>query len=317
MDYRYSIETEGVKIVEYYGTDSILNIPSSVDDTPVISVEKKAFMGCKMLVEVHIPPNVEVIEDYAFAQCTHLQKVVFKGTLVKMGRKIFEGCKRITNISFSGINDDVSFLAASVVNKLPAVSLLTDSDIGSSFWLKRYDLALKSFIARDDMDGYEDAALCGEEDISYDGIGSIDGEMPGESASFVKEAGKNKCYLCLMRLMHCIDLSDEARECFEKYIINHGPDTGASRNKPGNAANGGGSLSDVSIRGTSWALVKEDLNNNPEYIELYLNILKPDKDMVAFMLNDIADSRAMLKSVLIGYSNKEETSSDVFAGLML
>ena len=89
MDYRYSIETEGVKIVEYYGTDSILNIPSSVGDTPVISVEKKAFMGCKMLVEVHIPPSVEVIGDLAFASGPDFLSL-FTLTLL-LSSNLFEG----------------------------------------------------------------------------------------------------------------------------------------------------------------------------------------------------------------------------------
>ena len=70
MDYKYVIDSDGARITEYHGFDSILNIPSIIDDTSVISIEKKAFMGCKTLVEVYIPENVLAVGDLPLPSAT-------------------------------------------------------------------------------------------------------------------------------------------------------------------------------------------------------------------------------------------------------
>lgn len=297
MEYRYIVDADGVRITEYLGCERVLNIPSKIDDTSVISIEKKAFMGNKTLVEVYVPSNVVCVGDYAFAQCTQLRKVVMEGNFPKMGRGVFSGCKRIENICKGSMTeDDMSFLIASVVSRLPALSLLTDDDIGSNFWVERYDLALRSFIARDDMEGYDDTALCGEEDISYDGIGSIDGELPGESETYVREACKNKCFLCLMRLMHSEGLERGTRLYLTNYITAHG--FGLNNE-------------------AAWITIKEDLLYKPDYITLYLDTVKPGKEKVLSMLNDTDEKHALLKSLLIEYAHKTSKPNGVFESLKL
>ena len=305
MEFEYICEENGISITGFDGTDNILEIPSSIDGFTVISIGKKAFMGQKNLVEVSIPESILKVGDWAFAQCTNLKKVVIKrradasgeGLLTSLGRGVFDGCKKLENICIKGdLEDDISFLLGACVHRLPALSLLSDTDVGTSFWIDRFDLTLRSFLARDDMEGYDDTALCGEEDISYDGIGSIDGELPGESETFVKEACKNKSFLALLRLMHPTGLSDVNRVCFANYIRSHAF-------RASNEA--------------AWILIKEDLNSNPSYINLYLDIVSPDKDILSDMIKDTGDKQALLKSCLITCSDTGSSAEDLFSDLMI
>lgn len=295
MGFDYIHIENGISITGYSGEDNILDVPKLLDDEPVISIGKKAFIGRKALVEVRIPSSVAEIGDWAFSQCTHLRKVVLSDC--RLGRGVFEGCKKLENICVNGDSeDDISFLLGACVQRLPALSLLSDTDVGTSFWIDRFDLTLRSFLARDDMEGYDDTALCGEEDISYDGIGSIDGELPGESESFVKEACKNKSCLALLRLMHPTGLSEANKDYFENYIRAH------SFRVSNEAA---------------WFLIKEDLNNSPPYINLFLNTVSPDRDILSEMIKATGDKQAILKSCLITYSGADTSPGDMFSTLML
>ena len=119
----------------------------------------------------------------------------------------------------------------------------------------------------DDAEGSINTLVCGEEDISTDGIGSVDGEMPGETDDFVKRAAKNKCFLCFLRLMHDSFLKEDKRALFENYIKNRAY----------------GMEKDF-----AWVTLKEDCEGEVDYYKLYLSIVKPSKDDIKGMVADLS-----------------------------
>ena len=148
----------------------------------------------------------------------------------------------------------------------------------------------------DDAEGSINTLVCGEEDISTDGIGSVDGEMPGETDDFVKRAAKNKCYLCFLRLMHDSFLKEDKRAMFENYI----------------RARGFGNSKDF-----AWVTLKEDCEGEVDYYKLCLSIVKPSKDDIKGMVADLSSSQVQAKAFLINEAAGNANESSALDDLML
>lgn len=255
-------------------------------------ISKKEYLGTKGLREVILPDTVTEIGDWAFAQCIHLKH--FKcGDNVSFGKNVFEGCAALETIEIGSHHEDLKFLLAAVVNKLPAPQLLRDTDIGSKAWHSRFDLSLKAYLAQDDIEGYSDRALCGEEDISTDGIGSVDGELLGETESYVKEISKGKCKLALLRIQHDHYLSEAMRDFLKVYI---------TKNSFGKGSSG------------AWLAIKEDYRDDVDMLKLFLEVIEPSDEDIDAMIEDLGGDFAQAKSYLISQKNKSE---DLFSDLLL
>lgn len=123
---------EGIRIIDYHGTDTNVVVPDYIDGKPVISVSnfiahsncdlyenkksiesvtlpstlkeiiENAFKGMTWLKSIDIPANVETINDYAFYDCTNLESVTFnegegKG-LTQINPYTFYNCTSLNTI---------------------------------------------------------------------------------------------------------------------------------------------------------------------------------------------------------------------------
>lgn len=263
-----------------------LEIPETIDGKAVTGIERKAFLQQSSLRKIVIPGTVTYIGDWAFSQCRQLETfVLMKGASVDafVGRGVFEGSERLQNICIGYEEPDaLSFLAALPVKKLPATYLIKDPSFGTIEWYKKLDMAIVDYLKQDDIEGYSDRALCGEEDISYDGVGSVDGELPGESAAYLKEVGKNKAGLSFARLTNKVYITNETEAYLSDYLL--------SRSKG-------------CERETAWYYILEDRYDDSKAIDDYLDIIKPDTDALKAMIEDVPASKALLKSKLIAHKN--------------
>ena len=285
------------------GRGSVLNLPEFIEEEgtkyPVTCIGKKAFLGCKGLREVDMPESVTEIEDWAFSQCAHLRKITIpalfdrtQGNDFKLGRRVFEGCVSLSQICRQkDDNGAISYLCAALVSRLPAEYLLWDDEIGSKHWYEKWDLALSGFILRKDNEGYTDTVLCGEEDISYDGIGSVDGEMLGETYEYVKSVCKNKSYLCLLRLVNDEMLDATSRDIYSQYIRVH-------KRGVGNEA--------------AWLTLTEDIGDELEYYKVYASVAESEADELSEMIAQMGEDKAQAKAYLISQSDKNDVV-DMFA----
>lgn len=294
----YESKENEVAICGYEGSASTISIPDEIDGLPVKTVVKKTFLGMKGLRKVSLSKNLTFIDDWAFSQCIHLTNVEFRGAFPgQIGRGIFEGCERIESIKVESlVDEDLEFLLAAVVKRLPGQYLLDGDEIGNESWYNKWDLALTAFISQSDYEGYSDRALCGEEDISYDGIGSVDGELLGESASYLKEVGKNKSYLCLLRLRHNNHLNDNTRNRLVDYICKHAKGSGNE---------------------AAWIALKEDLKSDTEYFRVYMDIVNPDMETFNAMISDMGEELATAKAFLISLRPTKSKADSFFDDLCL
>jgi len=66
-----------------------LEIPATINNKPVTSIDAYAFALCHSLTSVTFPGSVSSIGDHAFAFCTSLASVHFTGNAPTMGMRVF------------------------------------------------------------------------------------------------------------------------------------------------------------------------------------------------------------------------------------
>ncbi len=84
---------------EYYDGSTVIEIPSTIDGFPVISIGDFAFNNCSDLTHVTIPDGVTDIGASAFAGCAELRSINLPDTLSVIGDDAFDGCVSLTSIT--------------------------------------------------------------------------------------------------------------------------------------------------------------------------------------------------------------------------
>ncbi|MCI6189564.1 MAG: leucine-rich repeat protein, partial [Clostridium sp.] len=96
----YRIEDNNeITIIDYFGTDEELNIPSKINGKSVTSIGEEAFYECSNLINITIPNSVTSIEDYAFWNCWRLTSITLPSTITNIGYKAFMYCSGLISIT--------------------------------------------------------------------------------------------------------------------------------------------------------------------------------------------------------------------------
>ena len=165
--------------------------------------------------------------------------------------------------------------------------LLRSGDRGEGSWYEKWDLSLLSLLRTDNAESTISNAVSGEEDISCDGVGSVDGEMPGETNDFVKKVAVNKCFLCFLRLLYPRDLRPQTGEKIREYLRERAfgcPEDWA------------------------WVTVKEECEGDAAYLKLYLSVVLPDPETMRKMIADLNSTQLAAKAFLINEAQSAEGS---------
>ncbi|MCR5591952.1 MAG: leucine-rich repeat domain-containing protein [Lachnospiraceae bacterium] len=244
------------------------------------SIDSKAFLSSKQIRQVMLPRSIERIGDWAFAKCSNLRAVKFAGPFRPglFGRDVFAGCENLKLIEFADSDSVTARLHALCANKLPYDHLLRSDDVGQKSWYEKWDIVFQSVLASDDSEVRMSAALCGEEDISYDGIGSVDGELPGETGDYVQKEEFRKCSLCYIRLSNSTFLTESTENAIKNHLI----------------ANRFGEASGAAF----YSIFEEDENILP-YLRIYLDTVKPDRQMLSEMISAVPAKDVYARSFLI------------------
>lgn len=93
--------TDGMVITQYNGTDSIVSIPSYINDKPVIHIGESAFKDNKTITNITLPNTLMFIGTSAFSGCEKLVNVSFGKNLAEIGRSAFAGCTSLSVLDLS------------------------------------------------------------------------------------------------------------------------------------------------------------------------------------------------------------------------
>ena len=75
-DFSYSVlDDRTAKLVDYDGTDSVLEIPSTIDGYEVSEIQDYTFYECKSLEKINIPKTVKKIDSLVFVECPALKEI--------------------------------------------------------------------------------------------------------------------------------------------------------------------------------------------------------------------------------------------------
>ena len=107
-EYMHNFYDDSISITSYYGDDTELTIPSSLDGYPVTSINYGVFSGNTKLKTVTIPNTITGIGNEAFAGCTGLTRVTLPNSLTYIDGYAFAGCTNLTSIT---IPDSVTYIS--------------------------------------------------------------------------------------------------------------------------------------------------------------------------------------------------------------
>lgn len=105
MDGKYKLKYyEGVKIIDYHGSETNLVIPEYIDGKPVIGVDFNSNNSwCthkenkKQIESITLPSTLKCIYGYAFISMSNLKTVVMTDSVEYIGSEAFYGCVNLKN----------------------------------------------------------------------------------------------------------------------------------------------------------------------------------------------------------------------------
>ena len=101
-----TVTVEGVRILDYHGSDTNVDIPEYLDGKPVIAVQlvndKCYYRGTKRknVETVSLPRTLKVISSYSFEEMSALRSIVIPAGVETIERNAFAECSALKNITF-------------------------------------------------------------------------------------------------------------------------------------------------------------------------------------------------------------------------
>lgn len=86
-------------IIKYYGEETNLIIPFSINDEPVKEIRKNAFQKNTYLENVELPNGILSIGEYAFSNCSSLKSITIPDSVTSIGKYAFESCVSLESIA--------------------------------------------------------------------------------------------------------------------------------------------------------------------------------------------------------------------------
>ena len=290
---QYGIYGDTVQIVGYRGKDTELVVPAQIDGCAVTCVGKKAFLSNKVLKQISLPESVIRIDDWAFAYCTRLHKVILPYHRMEIGQGIFKECFALEQIVDEGADEqerktaDIAYLLAAVMSRLDAFYLFDFENAGTDGWLVQWDNRMMSVMERGDSEGFSKMLLCGEEDY---------GSKENNLDYYMEQRRREKVRLAMLRLMHDYRLDSSVRGKLEAYLMEH-------------------------IKGQqteeTWKVILEEYGDELKYYRFLTELGGVNADNFQAMMEDMGESHTEMKAYLMKYHSEQHKGENAFAAFEL
>ena len=107
-DFQVTKTATAVTITGYAGRGGEVNIPPTIQNTPVTTIGPRAFQAKTNINSVTVPNGVTRIDQMAFQQCVMLNSVTIPSAVI-IGMLAFDACDRLTSVTFLGTIPSGSF----------------------------------------------------------------------------------------------------------------------------------------------------------------------------------------------------------------
>ena len=290
---QYGINGETAEILGYRGKDTELVIPAVLGGYAVTHVGKKAFLSNKMLRQISLPESIVRIDDWAFAYCTKLNKVILPYHRMEIGQGIFKECFELEQIVDEGADEreskttDIAYLLAASMSRLDAFYLFNFENAGKDDWISQWDARMQSVMNREDAEGFSKMLLCGEEDY---------GSKENNLDYYTEQRRREKVRLAMLRLMHDYGLEHSVRTKLEEYLLAH-------------------------IKGQqteeTWKVILEEYGDDLKYYQFLTELGGVNADNFQAMMEDMGESHTEMKAYLMKYHSRQQRKEDAFAAFEL
>ncbi len=126
----------GYVVSNYIGASSTYNIPTCVENVPVIAIAPETFAENMTLVEVTIPNTVTTIGEAAFAGCILMKNLTIPSSVTTIGKSAFASCLGLSNLTIESadiykqlIGIDYNIAGGILGVEMPAFEIKVSKDI--------------------------------------------------------------------------------------------------------------------------------------------------------------------------------------------
>lgn len=327
------VSVEINKTVSYPGKEDV--------SYPITRIAKKAFLSDKYIHRIDIPETVKSIGDWAFAGCRELEQIYVSRDVV-LENGVFKDCVSLNQVFLKGPTPedmpdgdkakvDVSFLLAAVINQLEDKYLFDFFRAGTLEWLENWDRRMDMILNEPDDEGFVALLACGEED--YEG-------RDNTLSAYLSRRRRRKVRICMVRLLHDVNLSEERRKILREYLYRHraGAMLPEMSGSAGNYTDDGHmgrmhvgrtgqiqdlfadenskSKDDLTLQDETWKVVLEEHGDEEEYYSLMVDCGCVTRENKELMLNDMGERHARMKAYLLRMGN-DDSGDDFFSDLEL
>ena len=143
-DLVYFQEKDGVRIIDYLGSEEIVEIPSSIDYMPVKWIDKGAFQNKSSVRKIILPQTIYAIGDWAFAGMPRLESVEMNAGLHQVGNYVFKYSRNLKEIKFPA---SITTIGAEPVDRGPQIVVCAKQGVLSHQILSDQGYAVRPYEA--------------------------------------------------------------------------------------------------------------------------------------------------------------------------
>lgn len=123
-DFFFTENTDGTYVMmEYNGSDRILNIPNEYQGKPVGSTIKYIFGNGCTVAAIKFPSNMSKLPDYVCALNTELQVAITGSNTKEIGESAFQGCSSLYEVQLNEGLETISTYAFAQCENLKSISI--------------------------------------------------------------------------------------------------------------------------------------------------------------------------------------------------
>lgn len=123
-------------IIKYIGSDTVVNLPYTIGEMPIVAINADAFKGNTVITSVTIPIYVRELKQESFANCTHLKEVTLPSGLEAISHDLFSGCVALEKITIPETVKRIAANAFTNCKSLKSIHLPASLEeiSGASIW---------------------------------------------------------------------------------------------------------------------------------------------------------------------------------------
>lgn len=260
------MEEEGrLCLISYEGTEPFAEVPSEFLGRRVCGISKKAFWGNKNLFFVVLPDTIEEIGDWAFGNCSMLERIRFPERELRIGTQMLRDCVRLQKIVFGNGDESLAKLSAMAVAELGAEYLLRQQ-AGSRIWYQNLDARIIETMRESEETVQSRLVYCAEEDM-----------LSKQEEAFCMQK-KRKARIAFRRLLYGEPPAQEEKSILTEYLLSETKGCGTE---------------------AAWEAVKESGGESFYYIDKLLEIGALHERNIGEALEDIGKEQVELRAYLL------------------